>query len=80
MDETGFAVGSVQAGRVLIDSRVRAQFQAQPGRQEWITVIECICVDGTVIPPLVIFKGANISADWLIFGGTDCWLGLVLFK
>ena len=57
MDETGFAIGVIQAGRVIIDSRIRSQFQAQPGRQEWVTIIECICADGTVITPLVIFKG-----------------------
>src|SRR5579862_3465190 len=66
MDETGFAIGSTQAACVLIDARMRTEFQAQPGRQEWVTVLECICADGTVIPPLVIFKGENISTDWLV--------------
>ena len=66
MDETGFAIGSFQAGRVIIDSRIRSQFQAQPGRQEWVTVIECICGDGSVIAPMVIFKGKNLSSEWII--------------
>ena len=30
--------------------------------------IECICVDGTVIPSLIIFKGENISIEWLVLG------------
>jgi len=74
MDETGFAIGSTQAGCVLIDAQIRTKFQAQPGRQEWVTVLECICPDGTVIPPLVIFKGEQISTQWLVPPDlTDGW-------
>jgi frataxin-like iron-binding protein CyaY len=28
-------------------------------------VIECICGDGTTIPPLVIFKGQNLQTAWI---------------
>ena len=56
MDETEFAISSTQAGRVLINVRIHIKFQAQPRCQEWVTVIECICANGSVIPPLVIFK------------------------
>jgi len=49
----------------VVDSRLRKKFQAQPGRQEWITVVECICIDGTTIPPLVIFKGENLMSSWI---------------
>ena len=38
---------------------------AQPGRQEWVTVIECISAAGTKIEPYVIFKGANLISSWL---------------
>ena len=30
-----------------------------------MTVIECICGDGGVITPLVIFKGAKIASEWI---------------
>ena len=66
MDESGFAIGSTQGACVVIDSRIRSQFQARPGRQEWVTVIECICGDGSVINPLVIFCGMKLSSEWLI--------------
>jgi len=66
MDESGFAIGSTLGACVIINSQMRSQFQAQPGRQEWVTVIECICGDGTVIDPLVIFKGEYLSSEWLI--------------
>ena len=65
MDESGFAIGSTPGACIIIDSQIRSQFQARPGRQEWVTVIECICGDGTILPPLVIFKGANLNTEWL---------------
>jgi len=34
MDESGFSIGSIQAARVIVDSSVSSQFQAQSGRQE----------------------------------------------
>src|SRR5205809_883317 len=65
IDGTGFCIGSAQRGRVIINAQIRSQFQAHPGRQEWVTVIECICGDGGVINPLVIFKGAKIASEWI---------------
>jgi hypothetical protein len=64
MDETGFSIGSTQAGHVIVDSTVKSQFQAQPGRQEWVSILECICGDGSSVAPLVIFKGENGSTGW----------------
>lgn len=34
MDESGFSIGIIKAGRVIINKEIRIQFQAQPGRQE----------------------------------------------
>jgi hypothetical protein len=44
---------------------LRKQYQSSPGRQEWITVIECICADGSHISPFLIFKGENFVSNWL---------------
>src|SRR5947209_19086284 len=41
----GFAVEESQASYVVVDSSLHRKYQAEPGRQEWITVIECICAD-----------------------------------
>ena len=63
MDETGFAIGSMESTRIIVDSATRTKWQANPGRQEWISVIECICADGTVIDPFVIMKGKNVTRE-----------------
>jgi len=65
MDESGFAIGDVEASQRIIDATIRQRFQAKPGRQEWVTAIECICADGTFLPPLIIFKGENLSRQWI---------------
>jgi len=71
MDETGSALGTVNATRVIVDKSVGSEYQKEPGRQEWITVIECICADGTAIAPMVIFKGEGLNARDIVEGAED---------
>jgi len=65
MDESGFAIGDVEASQRIINATIRQQFQAKLGRQEWVTAIECICAAGGSLPPLIIFKGENLSHQWI---------------
>ncbi len=62
MDESGFAIGDIEASQRIINATIRQRFQAKPGRQEWVTAIECICADGSSLPPLIIFKGESITS------------------
>jgi len=48
-----------------VDSQLRRKYQAEPGRQEWVTAVECISADGHVITPLIIFKGENLMNSWI---------------
>ena len=73
VDESGFAIGTTQARQAIINAKIRSRLQVQPGRQEWVTVIECICGDGTAIPPLVIFKGNSLSNNWIPADVADDW-------
>jgi len=66
MDESGFNVGVIQVGRRVMDSTCNINYRKELGRQEWVTVLECICTDGTAISPLVIFKGEKLSSEWII--------------
>ena len=75
MDETGinkfcvanvgFAIETSQSSFVVVDSCLRWKYQAEPRHQEWVTVVEYICADGGLIPPLVIFKGENLLMSWI---------------
>ena len=64
MDETGFNIGDFEARQCIVDTTVNCRYQAQPGRQEWVTSIECISVDGSSIPPTIIFTGENFVKAW----------------
>ena len=65
MDESGFAIGEKEPGRCIINANIRQKFLAKPGHQEWVTVVECVCADGSIVPPLVIFKAENLSTQWI---------------
>ena len=72
MDESGFAISDVEASQYIINAAIRQKFQAKPGRQEWVMAIECICVDGTSIPPLIMrksFSTMDSPLAFIIIGG-----------
>ena len=65
MDESGFAVGTSQSSRVLVNIREHSSWKIINGRQEWITAIECVSAAGVAIPPLVIFKAKHTNTSWI---------------
>ena len=73
MDETGFGIGTSQCNRVIIDSSLQTRYKAEPGRQEWVSILECICADGSFLPPLLIFKAQHISNTWIDSNTPSNW-------
>jgi hypothetical protein len=82
MDETGFAVGTTQSTRIIVDSSQKSSWKATPGRQEWMTAIECVDAAGGALPPMVIFKAKNTDsscipqdapADWRFSTSSSGW-------
>jgi len=76
MDESGFTIGVIEASKVIIDKQSSSNsiyHQAQPGRQEWVTSVECICADGSSLPPLIIFKAENFCRDWVPANAPKDW-------
>ena len=65
MDETGFAIGVVQRSYVVVNKESKTRYQAQPGRQEWASVVECICANGCSIAPFIILKGEKVTSSWI---------------
>src|SRR5437667_12720133 len=43
-DESGFSIGTIKTSCVIINSQIGSRYQANPGRQEWVSVMECICM------------------------------------
>ena len=65
MDESGHNIGVTQVPRTVHDFSCNVSYRKQGGRQEWVSVVECICADGSVINPLLILKGERISTNLL---------------
>jgi hypothetical protein len=65
MDESGFAVGESQSSRALVNIRENSSWKVVPGRQQWITAIECISAGGSALPPLLIFKAKHTNTGWI---------------
>ena len=65
MDENDFAIGEIEATKYIINAKIRQRFQSKSDHQEWITVVKCICADGTAIPSLIIFKAKKVLMQWI---------------
>jgi hypothetical protein len=65
VDETGFSIGSSRKSVVLLDQLDKRREKKQPGRQEWITSLECVNAAGVTLPPCLIFKGENLNSGWI---------------
>jgi uncharacterized glyoxalase superfamily protein PhnB len=65
MDESGFGVGESQTTRVLVPVDFSQKQKVVTGKQEWVTVIECISAAGKALKPMVIFKGKSFISAWL---------------
>jgi hypothetical protein len=65
INETGFSIGSSRKSVVLLDQLDKHREKQQPGRQEWITSLECINAVRTALPLCLIFKSENLNSDWI---------------
>jgi len=65
MDESGFAVGTSQSSRALVNIRETSSWKQIGRRQEWITAIECVDAAGVTVPPLIIFKAKHTNTAWI---------------
>jgi hypothetical protein len=70
----GASIGTAQTSNVVVDTSVSNAYEAQPGRQEWLTVIECVSAAGEKITPYIIFKGQNLMSSWLPKPMPEGWM------
>ncbi|RYN89936.1 hypothetical protein AA0120_g6512 [Alternaria tenuissima] len=71
MDEKGFQLGRIGRSKRIFSKALYEQKglrQAlEDGLSEWITVMACICSDGKVLSPSLIFQGSNgaVQSSWV---------------
>jgi len=51
MDEKGVMMGLIGKVRVIVSKYDKKIYMTQPGNREWVSLIECISLDGRRIRP-----------------------------
>jgi hypothetical protein len=71
MDEKGIALGMMNASTRIFSRKQwdRKQVRApiHDGSREWITILACICADGSALPPALIYQSdaSNVQSSWV---------------
>ena len=71
MDEKGFLIGVIKKIRRIFtkawQEQGKLQGAAQDGNRSWITLIACVCADGTSLPPALIYQATSgdLQDSWL---------------
>jgi hypothetical protein len=71
MDEKGFMLGVLTRSKRVFSRRLyeegKIKAHIQDGSREWITLLACICADGSHIEPSLIYQSASstIQDSWL---------------
>ena len=73
MDESGYSIGTMESTRIIIDSILHIKHQAHPNHQKWISIVECICANGFILPSFGIFKNKNVLQNWIPKEVLDSW-------
>ena len=64
MDEKGIQLGIGKQVVSIIDRDQKEVYNIEDGNRELVMVIETVCMDGSALAPLVIFKGVQINSEW----------------
>jgi hypothetical protein len=70
MDEKGFLIGILARSKRVFSKakweRKEVTEVLQDGSRKWITVIACICADGTSLEPAIIYEGkSGLRSAWV---------------
>ena len=67
MDEKGCQRGGGRKGsgqKYLVPCRWRPKYLSRSSNLELITIIECVCADGTALLPGFVFSGKEFCPEW----------------
>jgi len=72
MDESGVRVGCLTGEKVIVPTTVKELYTATPENRKSISIIETICLDGSLtLAPVVICPGEKIIEAWVHTNLTD---------
>ena len=60
MDEKGFIIGKLQKIKRIFNvehfANGKLKGAGEDGNRDWVTLLTCICADGTFLPPSIIYQ------------------------
>jgi hypothetical protein len=68
MDEKGVQRGGgrkLQALKYFVPRGRRPKYKLRSANLELVTIVECVCADGSYIKPGFIFSGKEFHGNWL---------------
>ena len=65
-DESGFPLQSKNSLKVCTDKWVKRTFQITSANKVSISTLQCICANGNVVPPAVLFPGKKMNAEYAL--------------
>jgi hypothetical protein len=71
MDEKGFMIGVTSRTKHVFSRRMwekgEVKASLQDGNRAWITLLACVCGDGSALPPGLLYESANstIQSSWV---------------
>ena len=71
MDEKGFMIGVTSRTKHVFSRRMwekkEVKASIQDGNHAWVTLIACVCGDGTALPPGLLYESTNntIQSSWV---------------
>lgn len=65
MGGKGNGMGLIGKARVILSRYERVGYMIQDGSREWVTTLECTCLDGLLMDPIIIFKRKLCMKEWL---------------
>jgi hypothetical protein len=71
MDEKGFMIGITTRTKHVFSRRMwekgEVKASLQDGNRAWVTLLACVCGDGTALPPGLLYDSANstIQSSWV---------------
>ncbi|KAK8095253.1 transposase [Apiospora kogelbergensis] len=72
-DEMGIGQGVGGDHWVISEATSHMALKKDVEKGEWITALECVSCDGVALPPLVIFKGADVQSQWFPNQNRHLW-------
>ena len=74
-DESGFPLQTGTSMKVCCDRQIRRNFQIASNSKTSITTLQCICANGSIVPPAAIFPGVKFNPEYSFGFPTNFYLG-----